>query len=283
MMHVSVCTISFRHQLISLPDLASWAQRHGFHGIELWGIHARNLQEQRQLNADWIRSQNLSITMLSDYLPMDGDDVEAARLCLQLCKLADHWGSRKIRTFAGKCASATITAPQWDTLVTRLQLYCRIANAFGLELLIETHPHTCADTTASTLRLLNAVDHPALKINFDVLHIWEAGECPLQSWQSLAPNIRHLHLKNISHRKHLPVFEPANIYAAAGSREGIVPLFQGAYDYHAFLAALPDNRMHELSLEWFGTPVQSVLEKDSLMLLHRDSQAAPAASIAIPS
>src|SRR5690606_40369201 len=196
-------------------------------------------------------------------------------LCLNLCKLARHWGTRKIRTFAGKTASGKTTPSQWEALVKRLQLYCRIAEAFELELLIETHPNTCADTTASTLKLLRAVDHPALKINFDVLHIWEADECPIQSWQTLAADIRHIHLKNISHRRHLPVFEPSNVYAAAGSREGIVPLFQGAYDYPAFLAALPHGRLHQVSLEWFGGNVQSVLAADGLMLLHRDRQLVP--------
>src|SRR5690606_602181 len=112
MMHVSVCTISFRHQLISLPDLADWAQSHGFHGIELWGIHARNLQEQPHLNANWIRNKNLAVSMLSDYLPMDESEADATRLCLNLCKLARHWGTRKIRTFAGTTASGTTTPSQ---------------------------------------------------------------------------------------------------------------------------------------------------------------------------
>ena len=42
-MNVAVCTISFRHQLISIDELASWAQAQRFQGIELWGVHARNL------------------------------------------------------------------------------------------------------------------------------------------------------------------------------------------------------------------------------------------------
>lgn len=38
-MKISLCTISFRHQLIDLKDIAFWARDTGFQGIELWGVH----------------------------------------------------------------------------------------------------------------------------------------------------------------------------------------------------------------------------------------------------
>ncbi len=262
MMHLSLCTISFRHHLISLPELADWAAAHGFQGIELWGAHARSLVDQPHLNALWLNSLNLNVPMISDYLPMHTADAEARQYCAAVCRLAQHWGAKKIRTFAGQCASPEITPEQYQALLRRLRFYCEIVADHDLDLLIETHPNTCADTAAATARLLGDVDHPALKINFDVLHIWEAGDDPVAAWYQLAPSIRHMHLKNISARKFLPVFEPANIYAAAGDRTGIVPTFEGEFDCAGFLTALPADWLHEASLEWFGPQPRETLQKD---------------------
>ena len=41
----------------------------------------------------------------------------------------------------------------------------------------------------------------------------------------------HYHFKNISSADYLHVFEPNNVYAAAGSRIGMVPLFEGIVNY----------------------------------------------------
>ena len=54
MIRFHLCTISFRHQLVSLPELATWAGATGFDGIELWGVHARHLSEQPGLDGRWL-------------------------------------------------------------------------------------------------------------------------------------------------------------------------------------------------------------------------------------
>ena len=45
-MQLSICTISFRHHLVSLENIAEWARCHDFQGIELWGVHAQGLETQ---------------------------------------------------------------------------------------------------------------------------------------------------------------------------------------------------------------------------------------------
>ncbi len=266
MIELSLCTISFRHQLISLPELAQWASLNHFQGIELWGAHARNMHNSHSLNAQWLQRYSLHISMLSDYLPMAGKDEDASTYCHQLCRLAHHWHTHKIRTFAGQQGSSSFSENQFDMMVARLQLYCDILQAYDCTLLIETHPNTYADCSGATQKLIDAVGRQNLAINFDVLHIWEARECPLKAWQQLEKHIRHMHLKNIRSREHLAVFEPNNIYAAAGTREGIVPTFEGAFDYHHFLGALPKDRDYAMSLEWFGHPTLDTLAQDSRMI-----------------
>ena len=68
--------------------------------------------------------------------------------------------------------------------------------------------------------------------------------------------------QNIRDRADLTVFEPANVYAAAGRRDGMVPLFDGAVDYRRFLAELAGDPAAEGSLEWFGDDCYAVLRRD---------------------
>lgn len=99
-MKLSVCTISFRHQLISLQQIAHWARRNHFQGIELWGVHARNIGTQTECNYEWLKSLGLNVSMISDYLPLGGDKKAAVEKTMQLCTLADAWHTKKLRTFA---------------------------------------------------------------------------------------------------------------------------------------------------------------------------------------
>ncbi|WP_254695769.1 DUF6005 family protein [Leisingera sp. NJS204] len=122
-MKISLCTISFRHQLIGLKDIACWAHDNGFKGIELWAIHARNQSPLAIHNAQWMAAQGLSVPMISDYLPLHDPDLLRSRILL--------------------------------------------------------------------------------------------------------PRIAHYHLKNVSGRDRLGVFAPSNVYSAASTRDGMVPLCEG--------------------------------------------------------
>ncbi len=262
MINLSLCTISFRHQLISIEQLAEWARAQQFQGLEIWGIHARNLAHQPEYDERWLDSFGLYAAMISDYLPLDGDPKEAQKKASILCELASHWGTRKIRSFAGQQASRLVTRDQRQQMVRRLQRLCDQLADYGCELLIETHPNTLADTAASTRQLMHEVDHPSLKLNFDVLHLWEAGDDPLSVYQEFKPFIKHFHLKNIRERQLLSIFSPANVYSPAGARDGMVSLFDGEFDYTNFLTQVARDTHMEASLEWFGSPVEDILQLD---------------------
>ena len=276
-MRLSLCTISFRHQLISIEEIARWAARCDFQGIELWGVHARNLADRPDYDAAWLRSLNLSVPMVSDYLPLDGDSQAAREKATELCHLAQHWGARKLRTFAGNKASAQVSEGERDAWVARLRELCRVTEAHGVQLTVETHPNTLADTHVSTLRLIEEVDHPALRLNFDVIHVWEAGSNPAEVLRMVEPVVAHLHLKNVRGRDLLPVFAPANVYAPAGSRAGMVSLFEGEFDFRSFLSfVMTESQLSwdslDASLEWFGPDVLATLEHDRLRLQELEAE-----------
>ncbi|WP_299952710.1 sugar phosphate isomerase/epimerase family protein [uncultured Roseobacter sp.] len=260
-MQISLCTISFRHHLIGLQQIADWASQIGFQGIEIWGAHARNLPPDSGQDAAWLATYGLDVPMISDYLPLDRPDLMAEKTADAL-RHAARWQTRNIRTFAGKTGSAETGSDQRAKITHALRGACQQVHEHGCTLLIETHPGTLADTLASTCQLIEDVDHPALGINFDALHVWEGGDDPVVALQALAPKIGNYHFKNIAHRSLLPVFAPANIYDAAGSRAGIVPLLDGQMAYGPLITAMADTPGCRVSLEWFGGDVFNVLETD---------------------
>ncbi|WP_296934642.1 sugar phosphate isomerase/epimerase [uncultured Marinobacter sp.] len=268
MIRFHLCTISFRHHLVSLPELAGWAGARGFDGIELWGVHARHLDDQPGLDGHWLGSQALTVPMVSDYLPLEGSEAEAIGKARDLCRLARRWRAPKVRTFAGQLGSADVSRDRRQAQTRRLRTLAQCVAEEGLTLILETHPGTLADTVSSTLELLAEVDHPALGINFDVLHVWESGSDPCTALDQMAPWIKHCHFKNIGHYSQLGVFAPANVYSPAGCREGMVPVLDGACDYRPLLDALANWRKPaesdplDISLEWFGPDSYRVVESD---------------------
>src|SRR5688500_12276969 len=90
-MRLAVCTISFRHHVISLDEIASFAQAERFQGIELWGAHAKSLADQPEYGASWLRRYGLYVPMLSDYLPLEASAAELWLKLDTLSRLARHW------------------------------------------------------------------------------------------------------------------------------------------------------------------------------------------------
>ena len=89
-MNLSICTITFRHHLISILELATWAKANGFQAIELWGPHAQRFSDRTDLNGEWLKDLGLSVSMLSDYLPLSGDPDVLRTKTIELCRLAQR-------------------------------------------------------------------------------------------------------------------------------------------------------------------------------------------------
>ncbi|MFD6509667.1 sugar phosphate isomerase/epimerase family protein [Bacillus sp. NPDC060175] len=273
-MKYSLCTISFRHQLISFTDIVQFAYENGFEGIELWGTHAQNLymqeRETTERELDFLKDKNLEVTMISDYLDISllADFQKTLEKCEQLVTLANWFNTNKIRTFAGQKGSEDFSEQERKEYVKRIRMICDLFAQHNMYILLETHPNTLTDTLPSTLKLLEEVNHPYLKINLDFLHIWESGADPVDSFQRLKPWIQHYHFKNISSAEYLHVFEPKNVYAAAGSRIGMVPLFEGIVNYDEIIQEVSDTE-HFASLEWFGHNAKDILKEEMRVLTNR--------------
>lgn len=243
-MRIHACSVAFRHlTTITARDLAHYTLREGFDGLEIWAPHARALLPEWRGLTDRPR-----VPMLAGYLPVGEATFTRADACA-LVALTGDWGAGRLRVFAGGIDSALASPDHRARIIRDLTLTADLAADRGIRLALETHPQTLADGLQPVLDLLDALDHPAIGINFDVLHVWESGCDPARALDALRGRILHAHLKTVTSRRDLTVFQPGNIHDPQGSRVGICPLFEGAVDYGRILPLL---RGFDASLEWFG-------------------------------
>jgi 3-dehydroshikimate dehydratase len=137
------------------------------------------------------------------------------------------------------------------------------AAAEGVYLVLETHPNTLMDTLESAVRLLHEADHPMLRVNLDFLHLWETGSEPEEAYLRLKAWTVNYHMKNVSDRKRLSVFDPVNVFAPIRDRTGMTLLDGGAVDYAAVMARIArSDSGHPLAIEWFGQEPERVLRAE---------------------
>lgn len=280
-MKFALCTISFRHQLISFFELVDFAKQHGFDGIELWGVHADRLYEQYGMGrADQALLQRrlaqagLKLSMLSDYLELSSHEgfLQALQRCEHLMTIADWLGVDRIRTFAGRLGSKEISPSERAVYIHRLRQLGERCRLRGMKLLIEIHPGTLTDSLDSTLDLVCAMEEEQIGLNFDVLHAWEYGRDVSDTLSQLKPWVQYFHLKNVALPSQVHIFEPANVYSASGTREGMVLLKDGVVDYKSLMEQALEMDCYA-SIEWFGPSPLKVLGEEIRWLRQLQGQA----------
>lgn len=253
-MRINAASVAFRHLTVSARDLARYTLREGFDGLEIWAPHAR------ALTAEWAAlPQRPAVPMLAGYLPL-GTPAFQRTEAAALLALTRDWGAPRLRLFAGATGSADADPDGRRAILRDLSGVADMARDLGVTIAIETHPGTLADSLPATLDLLDALDHPAVGINFDVLHVWESGADPVAALARLAGHVDHVHLKSVTARDRLSVFDPTNVHDPQGRRDGMCPLMAGALDYGAILPALP--RDAQGTLEWFGPKPAATMAAD---------------------
>jgi 3-dehydroshikimate dehydratase len=253
-MNIHACSVAFRHSSPTASELSGYIRQHGFDGIEIWAPHAREMAD------DWAAlPERPDVAMLSGYLPLGTIDFypSAAR---ELVDLTSRWQAPKLRLFAGQMGWDQASVADRAAIIRDLRLVADMAQDQGLQIAIETHPGTLADSLTATCDLMQMLNHRAIGLNFDVLHVWEGGTDPVDALDRLAPYLCHVHLKNVTTRDRLTVFAPGNVHDADGDRTGMCRLFDGVLDYNRILPALPQRL--DMSLEWFGPDPAKVMAGD---------------------
>ncbi len=134
-----------------------------------------------------------------------------------------------------------------------------LARERGITLFLENEPGSWADTGQASARLLEVLDHPSLRANWDPANALFAGEeRPWErGFQAVAPFTGHVHVKDA-----LPP-------GAGPGTPRFTPLGKGAMDWPAQLQALNERGYKGfLTLETHCTPL-SRTTPESLEVLER--------------
>lgn len=110
---------------------------------------------------------------------------------------AREMGVSRIITF-GFDRDGAPPGPAPEGVIRLLREAAEMVGAAGMELLIEVEAGFWADTGARTAAIVEAVDHPALGINWDPGNAYEAGDRPFpDGYEAVRPYLRHIHFKDI--------------------------------------------------------------------------------------
>lgn len=89
-------------------------------------------------------------------------------------------------------------SPMWEThrdlLIQLLKDYGKIASEEGFTLAIEAHANAMVDRTERALWVIKAVDDPRIRLHFDIVHFFLAGDPITDTVKKLVPYTAHTHV-----------------------------------------------------------------------------------------
>jgi sugar phosphate isomerase/epimerase len=169
----------------------------GADGIELWGRHLEDLDEREvEALAAAIEDSGQKVVVLAPYWDFSSGD-EAVEESLadaeRYLGLKDVFGARRIRVFSGAPASAEATAENWERAVNGLGRLARMYDGSGVTFVIETHGQQLADTPKSSARLMEELEEPTIRLNYQSMR----GE-PSEELDVIYPWVAHVHVSPTS-------------------------------------------------------------------------------------
>ena len=226
-MRVCLCTISYREKLLDVALEA--AARVGFEAVELWGREPHVVEEYDESRIKGIRHmvEDLGLTapVLGSYHYFGKTTHREDSVSLvDTLHTAHGLHTPIVRVWASDVASAKASPEVWETTVAEAQAACDRAAKMNVIFAAEMHDHTLADTGESAKRLVEEVNRPNFRLNFQVST--DFHEDQMARLAMVLPYVVHMHCQN---------FVP-------GGHDGYkrVALDAGFVDYRPFM-----DRLHE--------------------------------------
>lgn len=167
-MNAGLATIALRnYDVFTALDMASQA---GFAGVEIWGKppHVPEGVDEDHLRRvrDRARSNGLAIPIFGSYVNPSWPEFEEKSA--DAIRIAQRLGARIIRVWAGNKNPGDADEALWGHVATSLRAFALRAEYEGLTLAIEMHADTVCLTPEGAARLLEMVNAPNLKLNYQV-------------------------------------------------------------------------------------------------------------------
>lgn len=277
-MKISFCSIAFRSRPTGIDGIVSTLSLLGYDGVEIWGNHLPGEDEgSLKALAETLTGARLRVPMISPYFDITGGQESVSRSLVdakKFCRACEILRAPLLRVFTGICGSDAATSAQYREAVGALREMAAIAAASGVSLALETHPSTLVDSVPAVHRLLDAVDHPAVKINLDIYHMWEIHHDPVWAYEQLRESVAHVHAKNANlgpvGPEHYPLLHDKH---ASQQIVGVTYLDTGDMVYSPFLQALRGSDYEGfVSVEWFGPDAEAAAEHELAYLNNQVSR-----------
>jgi 3-dehydroshikimate dehydratase len=148
-----ICSVTLRSQ--GIDDVVRISSDAGLAGIE-WGtdVHVSDSESAAHAKEATVAA-GLSVLSLGSYYRCGAFEDFGRAL-----DLATGLGAPRIRVWAGELGSAEANEDHWDAVVQDTRRIADLAAARGIAIAFEYHGNTLTDSPATTLDLLNRVNHP---------------------------------------------------------------------------------------------------------------------------
>jgi len=251
------------------------ADEYGYDGVEVWAGH----YQLDTLEATLAGAQRIALDagIAVPVLNLSGNVIEddsaarearIGRLTEIIARCPQH-GIRIVNGYAGsvildrddwgKNGSAAATPEHFDRATDAYQRLGLAAQRAGVLLTLEVHMNSIHDTAASAARLLDSIDSPAVRANFDAGNMYgtSTAEHAVEAIAILGPRIAYAHCKNARRAS----YQPAGIdyhYDLAG----------GDLDYYAITLALYQSGFRgPYAIEYSGAGDRAVVTRNDLHYL----------------
>lgn len=101
-----------------------------------------------------------------------------------------------VQTFGRRLPAGLDWQRNWNDYVAALSACADAAEDAGIRYSLEPHPFRYGASTEGLLRILEAVDSPALGVNLDPSHLFAVGDLPNVAVQRLGKRVFHCHLSD---------------------------------------------------------------------------------------
>jgi len=196
--HTYAFFFNFRHGCFEIEDLLRFAFQHGLHGISahIDSGQARCLRYKTAAELEQIRAyaEKLGLGINLEVSSVDRDEIA------EVVRIARALGARNIRVYiryAGRVSEIIRRG------IADLRNAARIADEHDLRFTLEQHEDL---KSHELVQIVTAVASERIGLLFDFGNMINACEEPLAALQTMAPHIRHVHLKGIRRIRHLSGF-----------------------------------------------------------------------------
>lgn len=261
--------MSFSTPQLTLDEILAQAKKLGYVGVEprAQSKHAHGIEfdataEQRRTIRAKAHDAGIALCCLavscnySDPATVK-QHVEDTRKAIDL---AGDCGIPRLRVFGGKLGAGLDRAAATAHAAEHLTSLMPLAQQRGVTLCLETHDDWC--DPAHVVALIQAVNHPNLAVNWDIMHpVRVAKKTMDEAFTTLKPYIRHVHIHD-------------GVTTAEG-KLNMVPIGTGAIDHGRALTLLKSLQYDGyVSGEWINwEPWETHLPRELAKLKELEARA----------